>query len=317
MFKKWEWLIIYVPLILCWGLDRITKQLALGLEGMKSLGIFHLILHFNHGAMLGIFSDLPALLRIVSLSTGGAFLIFTYGIIQYLLPIKSVTLRAGMSILLGGILGNVSDRIIWGYVVDFLVIGTPTLSTAVFNLADAFQWVGYGMIIFALIKENQILWPENNSRKQYWINPHFQLKYCFILVGVGIGLSIIAGVFSYTYLRVTIIEITGPDTTLINKFLIPFVITFIIISITFLSSLFLIGKLISHKTAGPLYAFERFLEKIIKGEFEPLKLRAGDEFQHLEELANKIRIRLKYLHKQINKNDDLTQETKKNDPSAW
>ena len=57
-------------------------------------------LHHNPGAMLGLFSDLPPVLRIVSLSTGGAFLVVIYALIQYLLPIKSLILRSGMSVLL-------------------------------------------------------------------------------------------------------------------------------------------------------------------------------------------------------------------------
>ncbi|MCB0362355.1 MAG: hypothetical protein KDD35_06520, partial [Bdellovibrionales bacterium] len=46
---------------------------------------------------------------------------------------------------------------------------------------------------------------------------------------------------------------------------------------------------LSHRTAGPLYAFERFIEDTLIGRDRILKLRQGDEFPHLEELAIKIR----------------------------
>jgi signal peptidase II len=291
--RKRDWVMISLPLFVTWIVDRVSKVAATDLLTSVKYGPVSFILHHNHGAMLGLFSDLPAVLRIVSLSTGGAFLICSYAIIQYLLPIRSLMLRSGLSVLLGGILGNVADRILYGYVIDFLVIGTPTLSSPAFNLADALQWVGYGMIVFAIIREGDILWPENNSRKVYWINRKFQLKYCLILMAVGLGLTLISLVFSYTYLRVTISELVGNNQFLLNKFLTPFVITFGIICVAFCTALFAVGRVISHRIAGPLFAFEKFLTDVLEGKDRGLKLRAGDEFKHLEELAEKIREELK------------------------
>lgn len=297
--KKREWLIVILPLLATWSLDRITKIWATGITQLKSFGPVHFVLHHNHGAMLGLFSDLPSVLRIVSLSTGGAFLLATYALIQYLLPIKSLTLRSGLSILIGGIIGNVTDRIVWGYVVDFIVLGTPSLSSPAFNVADALQWLGYGLIVYAIIREGELLWPENNVRKQYWVNMPFQLKYCFILMGVGLSLTLICSVFSYTYMRVTIQELVGNNAFLLNKFLVPFIITFLIISVAFCAILFAVGRLISHRIAGPLYAFERFLNEALEGKANAnLKLRAGDEFKHLEELAEEINKRLHQIKKE-------------------
>lgn len=290
--KKREWFIVFGPLVLTWLLDQATKQWATTLTGIKSYGIFGFVLHHNPGAMLGLFADLPPVLRIVSLSTGGAFLVCTYGLIQYLLPIKSLSLRTGLSILLGGILGNVTDRILYGYVIDFIVVGNVSFSSPAFNVADALQWVGYALIVFAIIKEGELLWPENNARKRYWINTKFQLKYCFFLLGVGFGLGLISLVFSYTYLRVTMIELIGQNEILLNKFLLPFVVTWLIITIGFCVGLFTVGKIISHKIAGPLYAFEKFMTDSMDGKNRPFKLRTKDEFKHLEGLALRIQAHL-------------------------
>lgn len=286
--KKTEWFVIFFPLMITWGIDRLTKLWALNLDGLESFGFFTFVLHFNQGAMLGLFSDLPAVLRVVSLSTGGAFLVCIYAIIQYLLPIKSIALRTGLSILLGGIIGNVTDRIIWGHVVDFIVIGVAQINSPAFNLADALQWVGYALIVYAIIKEGDLLWPENDARKRYWINLRFQLKYCFFLMGVGLGLSLIAVVFSYTYLRVTMIELIGNNPVLLDKFLAPFVFTFVLISLGFCAGLFAVGKVISHKIAGPLYAFEKFMDDSLAGKNRQFKLRAKDEFKHLEKVASRL-----------------------------
>jgi signal peptidase II len=289
LMRKRDWLLVTLPLILTWLVDRVSKIAASQMPGSSSYGPVSFILHHNHGAMLGLFSDLPAVLRIVSLSTGGAFLICSYVIVQYLLPIRSLILRSGLSILLGGILGNVADRIIYGYVIDFIVLGSPSLASPAFNMADALQWVGYGMIVYAIVREGNLLWPENNARKQYWINRKFQLKYCLVLMAVGLGLTIVSLVFSYTYLRVTISELVGNNQFLLTKFLIPFVITYGIICVAFCAILFAVGRLISHRIAGPVYAFEKFLLDQMEGKDRPLKLRSGDEFRHLEALAEKVR----------------------------
>lgn len=289
--KKHEWVLVLFPLVLTWSIDQVSKFFASGIDAPHSWGYLNFVLHHNHGAMLGLFSDLPSVLRIVSLSTGGAFLICIFALIQFLLPIKSLTLRAGMSILLGGIIGNVTDRIIYGYVIDFVVLGKlgSSFSSPAFNLADALQWLGYAMVFYALIREGEILWPEQNARKKYWVNTRFQLKFCFILMGVGTGLALITGVFSYTYLKVTIDTLVGRNEYLANKYLVPYTITYTIISIAVAGILFAIGRFISHKTAGPIYAFEKFLDDIMGGNDRELKLRSGDDFKHLEEVADKLR----------------------------
>ena len=108
--RDWLWLVT-LPLLGTWFIDRVSKMWAENLEGFTFHGPIGTVLYHNHGAILGLFSTLPAVLRIVSLSTGGAFLIFTFFVLQYLLPIRSSILRAGMAVLLGGILGNVTESL--------------------------------------------------------------------------------------------------------------------------------------------------------------------------------------------------------------
>src|SRR5580698_5149973 len=107
--KKHEWLYVLLPLFASWAFDRFTKLWATHLVGAHFYGPVGFVLHHNPGAILGLFSELPSVLRVVSLSTGGAFLLFLFGIIQFLLPTKSLTLRIGLSLLISGIIGNVTD----------------------------------------------------------------------------------------------------------------------------------------------------------------------------------------------------------------
>ena len=82
-------------------------------------------------------------------------------IIIWLLRIRKeglVVLSAGLSLVLGGAIGNVVDRILYGYVVDFiqvLIFGWPFPS---FNVADSAITVGAAFLIFDAVfisgKEN-------------------------------------------------------------------------------------------------------------------------------------------------------------------
>jgi signal peptidase II len=289
--KKSEWLFVVSLVPAMWAIDQITKAWAVrNLTNLVFYGPVGFVLHHNPGAILGTFSDLPPLLRVVSLSTGGAFLVFIYAAIQYLLPSRSIPLRVGMSLLLGGILGNVTDRILIGAVVDFIVLGSRSLSTPAFNYADAIQWFGYSMVVYGLIRDGSLFWPDANVRKNLWVNPRFQLKYCLTMVAIGACFAVVNGVFAYTFLKVTIDDlVVGPAAMTEARFLSPFLITYAVISVAFMFTLFILGRILSHRTAGPIYAFEHYLRDLMKGKDRRFRVRSGDEFKELEELAEAIR----------------------------
>lgn len=53
----------------------------------------------------------------------------------------------GYAMIIAGALGNLVDRLLFGYVIDYVLFYTATWSFAVFNLADSFITVGAGSII--------------------------------------------------------------------------------------------------------------------------------------------------------------------------
>ncbi len=62
--------------------------------------------------------------------------------------------RLGFTLILGGAIGNLIDRVIYGHVVDYVLFHTPVWSFAVFNLADAFITIGAGLVIL----EEFLIW---------------------------------------------------------------------------------------------------------------------------------------------------------------
>ena len=55
--------------------------------------------------------------------------------------------RLGFALIIGGALGNLVDRVMLGYVIDYVLFHTPAWSFAIFNLADAFISVGAALVI--------------------------------------------------------------------------------------------------------------------------------------------------------------------------
>ncbi len=56
--------------------------------------------------------------------------------------------RIGFALIVGGALGNLIDRAVYGHVIDYILFHTPVWSFAVFNLADAFITVGAVAVVF-------------------------------------------------------------------------------------------------------------------------------------------------------------------------
>jgi signal peptidase II len=56
-------------------------------------------------------------------------------------------LRAGLVLILAGALGNLIDRIGWGYVIDFILVYLGNWPFPAFNLADAAITVGAVLVV--------------------------------------------------------------------------------------------------------------------------------------------------------------------------
>ena len=62
-------------------------------------------------------------------------------------PSGRLIAHLGFSLIIGGALGNLVDRAVYGHVVDYILFYTESWSFAVFNLADAFISIGAGLIV--------------------------------------------------------------------------------------------------------------------------------------------------------------------------
>ena len=130
-------------------LDHLTKFLAIRNIGLnESLpiieGFFHLTFITNTGTAFGLFKGVNFVFVAFSIAVVAAIL---YNIKNIKENEKSV--QAAVGLLLGGALGNLLDRIVHGFVVDFLDFRI----WPVFNIADSAITVSVIMLIFLLWKK--------------------------------------------------------------------------------------------------------------------------------------------------------------------
>ncbi len=141
------------------GLDQLTKYLAvILLQGEPSFPLWKGVLHFtyvqNEGMAFGLLKDHRWVFMVISTVAILGLLIYLVGFRP-----KSMWLQVSLSMIVGGGIGNMIDRIFLGYVIDF--IDFTLINFAVFNVADSFVCVGAGILCVWLladtVRENRVL----------------------------------------------------------------------------------------------------------------------------------------------------------------
>lgn len=154
------WILITFGAVL---LDQLTKKLAvLYLQELDTLPVIKDVIHLtyseNTGAAFGMLKDQRWIFLVFS--SVAIIAIAAYLIVSK--PKNKLYVTALAFVLAGGI-GNMIDRIAYGYVVDF--IDFTLIDFAIFNVADSFITIGacllvlyFGLYEFKSVKKN-----ENNS----------------------------------------------------------------------------------------------------------------------------------------------------------
>ncbi|MFT4959083.1 MAG: signal peptidase II [Paracoccaceae bacterium] len=136
-------------------IDQISKYLVvhwLSLSRVHSIDVFPPLLNFrygeNRGINFGLFNDGSDTTRWILIGFSLVVIVAVYIWTSRKQPVRLMQISAGL--LIGGALGNIGDRLIYGYVVDFINMSCCGINNPfVFNVADVFIFVGaMGLIVF-------------------------------------------------------------------------------------------------------------------------------------------------------------------------
>lgn len=138
-------------------LDRITKIWAVeSLKGEPSISywndFFRLVYAENTGAFLSLGSGLDDNWRTIILSVL-PILVLLY-VLYFILFSKNLGAwqATAFSLILGGGISNIIDRIMEGRVVDFMNMGLLGVRTGIFNVADMAIMAGLFMMLYAMFR---------------------------------------------------------------------------------------------------------------------------------------------------------------------
>jgi signal peptidase II len=137
-------------------LDQLTKMIVNRFMPLHHSipiidGLFSLTYVRNTGAAFGIFAGSAEIFRrpfliLVSILASG----FIVTMLRRLAE-NETGLIIALTFILGGAIGNLVDRIIYGEVIDFLDVFWRDYHWPAFNIADSFITIGVGIALYLLI----------------------------------------------------------------------------------------------------------------------------------------------------------------------
>ncbi len=144
--------ILALTAVIVLGLDLVTKALAsrfltLG-HPVPVLGeVVRMTLVHNTGAAFGLFPG--SRLAFIAFSAAAMIVIL---ILYFRLPAQQTSQLVALGALVGGALGNLHDRVRYGWVIDFIEIGVGRYHWPVFNVADMAVTGGVALLLWGVAR---------------------------------------------------------------------------------------------------------------------------------------------------------------------
>jgi signal peptidase II len=153
MKRTFYYLTVIIGLMIC---DQVSKSLVhhyvpYGSHMTVIKGFFNISHVHNRGAVFGIFNQSGNSLIFLILTAASllAFAVVVYFFFK--VPASEVTLKFTLSLIIAGALGNSVDRLVRGYVIDFLDFHIYTWHWPSFNVADSCITVGAVLMIYIIL----------------------------------------------------------------------------------------------------------------------------------------------------------------------
>jgi signal peptidase II len=157
LFTQTGWRFLWLSLLVL-VVDQYTKALVLkNIELYQAIQIspfFNLTHVYNYGAAFSFLHDAGGWQRwfftIVALAVSALVLWWLKQITK-----EQIILPLAFSLIIGGAIGNAYDRLVYGYVVDFLVLYYQDWYWPAFNVADTAIFIGAVLMIVDMFKNKE------------------------------------------------------------------------------------------------------------------------------------------------------------------
>ena len=148
-------MILFITALLVIIIDQISKHLILSnIDYSQPIKIIENFFYINHvhnpGAAFGIFPNSRIFFIIFAVITVIVLVIYCFK----QTPAKNFH-KIIFGLIIGGAIGNLIDRIRFGYVIDFLDFYFGKFHYPTFNIADTSICIGIGLVMLHLLKTQE------------------------------------------------------------------------------------------------------------------------------------------------------------------
>lgn len=160
----WLWLSLLAVV-----LDQATKQVAeyalIYAQPVPILPVLNFTLLYNPGAAFSFLADQSGWQRwfFTALSAGVSVMLVVW---LTRLPKGQVWLPIALTLILGGAVGNLIDRAIYGHVIDFISVHWNQKYFPAFNIADSAITLGAIMMVIDMLREMRNGEEDSSSSKE-------------------------------------------------------------------------------------------------------------------------------------------------------
>jgi len=139
-------------------LDRLSKWWLISVFHMPEkqvvevLPVFNLVMWWNRGVSFGILDSDGELQRWLFV---GLFSIICLLLVRWMTKTDRLFTLTGLGLVLGGAIGNISDRVIYGAVADFFYFHIGDWYFPAFNVADMGISVGAAVLLYDAVTDRR------------------------------------------------------------------------------------------------------------------------------------------------------------------
>src|SRR5229473_8076523 len=142
---------LFVVLLDRWTKYVVARRIPLYSHIQVIPGFFRLTHTENTGAAFSLFADSTAPWKTGLLIAFSVIALLVVSVLLWRNHHANIATGIGLSLIMGGALGNLWDRLARGRVVDFLLFYVKRYQWPVFNLADSAIVVGAGLLVVEIL----------------------------------------------------------------------------------------------------------------------------------------------------------------------
>ena len=158
----------FLLILILMAVDQAVKHLVAAtveLYGSRTIipGMFNITRVHNKGAIFGAFSHMNNHVVYLVLTAASFVALVLVAFYFFRTPPSEKLMKIALSLILAGALGNLVDRLLRGYVIDFLDFHIGDAHWPFFNVADSCITVGAVLMLFIFIRRKPACSPSSSK----------------------------------------------------------------------------------------------------------------------------------------------------------